>query len=288
MKDGKDGSVSSPHLSSRFYRQGGFQRLEVCALQVSDRAGLKVFLAVANRIVPPDGSDSEPEHGHRRHRGLGVGAMEPRPPFPAPPPVRRGRAARHPVRRQALHLEQRRRPGLPAPLDGKLPHPGDAPGLLRSQDLRLHGLRHREDVWKSIGYDGPIHPEIPYPDAVIRGLSQGRLEVVPLRREYDVASCVQWSAAARWPTGSSRWPRPAQNRHPRNRPALHRGIFHPARDRDDRAAVVRRAWPTADGAITVAAGKAVGGSTVMYTGVTFRIPDNVVRDWKVPGLTPKT
>ena len=47
------------------------------------------------------------------------------------------------------------------------------------------------------------------------------------------------------------------------------------------------AWPTADGAITVAAGKAVGGSTVMYTGVTFRIPDDVVRHWNVPGLNPE-
>jgi choline dehydrogenase-like flavoprotein len=47
------------------------------------------------------------------------------------------------------------------------------------------------------------------------------------------------------------------------------------------------AWPTEDGSITVAAGRAVGGSTVMYTGVTFRAPDEVIREWEVPGLTPE-
>jgi len=45
------------------------------------------------------------------------------------------------------------------------------------------------------------------------------------------------------------------------------------------------AWPVKDGSITLAAGKAVGGSTVMYTGVTFRLPDEVAAEWNVPGLT---
>jgi long-chain-alcohol oxidase len=45
------------------------------------------------------------------------------------------------------------------------------------------------------------------------------------------------------------------------------------------------AWPTADGAITMATGKGLGGSTMMYTGVTFRLPDDVCREWNVPGLT---
>ena len=35
------------------------------------------------------------------------------------------------------------------------------------------------------------------------------------------------------------------------------------------------AWPVEDGSITLAAGKGVGGSTIMYTGVTFRLPDEV-------------
>lgn len=47
------------------------------------------------------------------------------------------------------------------------------------------------------------------------------------------------------------------------------------------------AWPTQDGAITMATGKGVGGSTMMYTGVTFRMPDAVLQDWDLPGLTPE-
>ncbi len=45
------------------------------------------------------------------------------------------------------------------------------------------------------------------------------------------------------------------------------------------------AWPTENGAITIAAGNAVGGSTLMYTGVTFRVPDQVIDEWDVPGIT---
>ena len=47
------------------------------------------------------------------------------------------------------------------------------------------------------------------------------------------------------------------------------------------------AWPTVDGAITIAAGEAVGGSTLMYTGVTFKANDEVIRQWGVPDLTPE-
>lgn len=46
------------------------------------------------------------------------------------------------------------------------------------------------------------------------------------------------------------------------------------------------AWPTKNGAVTLAAGRGVGGSTMMYTGVTFRLPDDVCEEWAVPGLTP--
>lgn len=49
----------------------------------------------------------------------------------------------------------------------------------------------------------------------------------------------------------------------------------------------RGAWPVADGSITVSTGKAVGGSTLMYTGVTFRLPDDVCEDWGVDGITPQ-
>ncbi|MCC6144635.1 MAG: GMC family oxidoreductase N-terminal domain-containing protein, partial [Candidatus Hydrogenedentes bacterium] len=47
------------------------------------------------------------------------------------------------------------------------------------------------------------------------------------------------------------------------------------------------AWPTKNGAITMATGKGVGGSTMMYTGVTFRLPDEVLQEWNLPSLTAK-
>ncbi len=46
------------------------------------------------------------------------------------------------------------------------------------------------------------------------------------------------------------------------------------------------AWPTLNGSVTVIAGKGVGGSTIMYTGVTFRLPEKVYDEWSVPGITP--
>lgn len=45
------------------------------------------------------------------------------------------------------------------------------------------------------------------------------------------------------------------------------------------------AWPVADGSITLAAGRAVGGSTLMYTGVTFRLPSSVFGEWGIDGIT---
>ena len=47
------------------------------------------------------------------------------------------------------------------------------------------------------------------------------------------------------------------------------------------------AWPTKDGTITASFGKAMGGSTLMYTGVTFKLPDHVCEEWGVDGITPE-
>ncbi|UCF68681.1 MAG: GMC family oxidoreductase [Acidobacteriota bacterium] len=41
---------------------------------------------------------------------------------------------------------------------------------------------------------------------------------------------------------------------------------------------------TRDGAITLAAGRAYGGSTVVYTGTSLPIPERVIERWSVPGL----
>ena len=41
---------------------------------------------------------------------------------------------------------------------------------------------------------------------------------------------------------------------------------------------------TADGTMTLAFGRAYGGSTVVYTGTSMRPPERVIRAWDVPGL----
>jgi len=41
---------------------------------------------------------------------------------------------------------------------------------------------------------------------------------------------------------------------------------------------------TSDGTMTLAFGRAYGGSTVVYTGTTLLAPEHVIRHWDVPGL----
>jgi hypothetical protein len=41
---------------------------------------------------------------------------------------------------------------------------------------------------------------------------------------------------------------------------------------------------TADGTMTLAFGRAYGGSTVVYTGTSLIAPDRVIRAWDVPAL----
>jgi choline dehydrogenase-like flavoprotein len=42
---------------------------------------------------------------------------------------------------------------------------------------------------------------------------------------------------------------------------------------------------TSDGAMTLAFGRAYGGSTVVYTGTSLIAPERVIREWNVPGLS---
>ncbi len=48
----------------------------------------------------------------------------------------------------------------------------------------------------------------------------------------------------------------------------------------------RGGFLTADGSMTLAFGRAYGGSTVVYTGTSMEPPVRVLRDWDVPGLDP--
>jgi choline dehydrogenase-like flavoprotein len=46
----------------------------------------------------------------------------------------------------------------------------------------------------------------------------------------------------------------------------------------------RGGFLTADGSMTLAFGRAYGGSTVVYTGTSLTVPERVIRGWDVPGL----
>ena len=41
------------------------------------------------------------------------------------------------------------------------------------------GYYTREDAWKTLGYEGPLLPDRPFPDPTIRALCRGELEVRP-------------------------------------------------------------------------------------------------------------
>ncbi len=45
------------------------------------------------------------------------------------------------------------------------------------------------------------------------------------------------------------------------------------------------AWLNPEGTLQMVAGRMLGGSTPVYTGVTFKLPDDVCREWNVPTLT---
>jgi hypothetical protein len=51
-------------------------------------------------------------------------------------------------------------------------------GFFGIKNFICMGYYTREDVWKSIGYTGPIEPDKPYADNTIRSLSQQTIEVV--------------------------------------------------------------------------------------------------------------
>jgi len=140
---------------------------------------LKVFLAVANRIVPPDGD--LPGAGAMTTAGIVDWALERMEPA---------------LRRQLLLLFLAVEPlgilfggkpftwNSPAAQDRQLAWMENNPiRLLRMGFFGLKtyvcmGYYTREDVWKSIGYEGPLRPDLPFPDATVRALAQGRLEVV--------------------------------------------------------------------------------------------------------------
>jgi hypothetical protein len=140
---------------------------------------LKVFLAVANRIVPQDGDT--PGAGTMTTAAIVDWAMDRLEPS---------------LRRQLLLLFTAVEPlgilfggrrftkNSAAAQDRQLAWMESNP--IRPLRLGFFGLKTyvcmgyytREDIWKTIGYEGPVRPDTPFPDETIRQLAQGRLEVV--------------------------------------------------------------------------------------------------------------
>lgn len=51
-------------------------------------------------------------------------------------------------------------------------------GFFGAKTYICMGYYTREEIWPTFDYDGPILPERPYKDPVIRDISQGKMEVV--------------------------------------------------------------------------------------------------------------
>lgn len=51
-------------------------------------------------------------------------------------------------------------------------------GFFGLKNFVCMGYYTREDVWRAIGYDGPVHPDTPFSDPAIRDLCSGETEVV--------------------------------------------------------------------------------------------------------------
>ncbi len=50
-------------------------------------------------------------------------------------------------------------------------------GFFGLKSYACMGYYTREDVWKTIDYEGPMQPDVPFVDPVIRGICQGKIEV---------------------------------------------------------------------------------------------------------------
>ncbi len=140
---------------------------------------LKVFLAIADRIVPAD--DESPGGGTMVTAGVvdwSMGRM---------PDDLRGQILALLLGFEVMGLFFGLRPftsNSDATKDRQLAWMESCPvGKLRMGFFGLKsfvcmGYYTREDVWATIDYEGPLQPERLFPDAVIRSLCQGEMEVV--------------------------------------------------------------------------------------------------------------
>jgi choline dehydrogenase-like flavoprotein len=148
------------------------------------------------------------------------------------------------------------------------------------------GYYTREDVWPTIGYEGPLRPEKAFADPCDPGaLPAGKGGPAMNRREYDIV--IVGSGAGGGTVAERLSPLARQGA---RIALLESGPRYP-RDYFTQREIEMTgllwhggAWPVKDGSITLAAGRGLGGSTIIYTGVTFRLPPGVCEEWAVPGL----
>jgi len=141
---------------------------------------LRVFLAVADRIIPADGE--APGGGTLATAGVADWAL----------------ARTAPGLRRLLLLLLYGVEALGIFFGGK-PFSFNSPaardrqlrwmegGRVRALRLGFFGLKSfvcmgyytREEIWSVIGYEGPVRPDRPFPDAMIRALCRGEARVRP-------------------------------------------------------------------------------------------------------------
>jgi len=151
---------------------------EVYRLKYLKGRRLRVFLAVADRIIPPDGDS--PGGGTMQAAGIvdwTLGRLDPG------------------MRAQLLALmlgvevlgfffgakpftmlSDEKKDKLLAWMEG-CPIRLFPLGFFGLKSYACIGYYPREDVWKQINYSGPVLPDREFPDKVIRLLCQGKLEV---------------------------------------------------------------------------------------------------------------
>ena len=140
---------------------------------------LKVFLAAADRIIPPDGST--PGGGTLATAGVAdwsLGRMDPK---------NRSQILVLLLGVQMLGFFFGAKPFTmlsDEAKDRQLRWMEDSPirlmrmGMFGLKSFACMGYYTREETWAALGYAGPIKPERTFPDQAIRDLCQGRSEVV--------------------------------------------------------------------------------------------------------------
>lgn len=146
--------------------------------QYLTKTKLKTFLAIANRIIPKDGHSEG--GGTMQTAGIvdwGMKKMD---------ASIRSQVLLLIIVMEVLGFVFGLRPfskNSPAAQDRQLKWMENNPirllrmGFFGLKTFVCMGYYTRKNVWETINYDGPLFPEKPYPDGVIRAICEGKMEV---------------------------------------------------------------------------------------------------------------